>query len=485
MEDPLNVESGPSSPKKRKLLFGKGKPLNAQCREFVCNVRNYFILESTKGGPLISHNKVIQRTAEALSISPRTVLRVYKEKFDQTDKGTELDTPGKHRPKARSKIRNLNPFEEDSIRSHIYDFYCRKERPTVIKLLASLKEACLYDFGRTTLWHVLKEQLGFQYRKINGQKLLLERTDIAAARCRFLRSIRQNDIKEVVWVDETIINIERGRKERMAEKILTNANPNALGNGGSFVLVHAGTSQGFVKNCSLLFETKKQTSEDDELITVQQWYKWFEWQLLPSLKKPSIIVLDSKDIHCAVLDQTPSFGNNKTEIVAWLERHNVHPSSDLNKYELLELADNTKTETPKYFIDVLAKQRGHTILRLPPYHRHFNAIERIWLQIKAYVASNIETYTMNEIESLIRDAINMPARNKNWEDIVNHTKEIIDAAWKRESLLEEAIEEVIKAARPGFFATKETKVSEIEIKEELEEEEEEDDEDMVGEDDFN
>ncbi|GBP00310.1 hypothetical protein EVAR_102320_1 [Eumeta japonica] len=52
------------------------------------------------------------------------------------------------------------------------------------------------------------------------------------------------------------------------------------------------------------------------------------------------------------------------------------------KTELIALVRRHKPPTPTYALDEMAKEKGHQVLRLPPYHCQYNAIELIWAQIK-------------------------------------------------------------------------------------------------------
>ena len=69
------------SVKKKTRISGHGIPIRGQSREFVCSLRDYFEKEKEHGGPLISVNQVVDRTAAALSINKNTVVTICKEKL--------------------------------------------------------------------------------------------------------------------------------------------------------------------------------------------------------------------------------------------------------------------------------------------------------------------------------------------------------------------------------------------------------------------
>ncbi|GJQ69710.1 hypothetical protein Trydic_g22281 [Trypoxylus dichotomus] len=51
--------------------------------------------------------------------------------------------------------------------------------------------------------------------------------------------------------------------------------------------------------------------------------------------------------------------------------------------KLLTLANQHQTEK-KYQVHEILKVKGHTLLRIPPYHCQFDAIELVWVQAKGY-----------------------------------------------------------------------------------------------------
>ena len=63
------------------------------------------------------------------------------------------------------------------------------------------------------------------------------------------------------------------------------------------------------------------------------------------------------------------------------------------RVQLLELA-RANRPPPSYSIDQLIREHGHEVLRLPPYHPDFNAIELIWAQLKSLVRQRNLTFRL-------------------------------------------------------------------------------------------
>lgn len=227
--------------------------LKSQTRETVIKVRDYFQKEKDNGGPLVPIEHVVKRTAAAMQISVATVVRINREKFGTSGaQENVLSTPGKHRIKVCPKT-NMDSFQEDAIRRHIYAYYERKEYPTKKRLLVSLREAELFS-GRQTSLSLLLKRLGFRWKIFSGnRKLLLERRDIVAWRGRFLREIMDVVIEDVVWLDETWVNAGHSRTRIWTDESPKGTMNAPIGKGSRLILLHAGTAQGFIPDAKMLF----------------------------------------------------------------------------------------------------------------------------------------------------------------------------------------------------------------------------------------
>lgn len=420
---------------------GQGSALRSQSRELVVNVRNFFKREKDNGAILIPLQKVVDRSAAALGLNKSTIVSICKEKEKLLNEvgNTNLQTPGKKRRKQKT-VTALDGFQQDAIRRHVYDYIKRKEHPTIKKLLVSLRDANLFRGSSFSLKSVLVA-LGFEYKKLNRRRILLERNDIVAWRCRFLREVKDLDFDQIVWLDETWVNTGHTLTRGWTDDSTSGTLAAPIGKGSRLILLHAGTSAGFIPNCCLLFSSK-QTTDYHEEMNHDTFSKWFRESLLPNLSSPSVIVMDNAPYHSKILDKAPTQGNKKEEIQVWLRDHNIQFEDHLKKAELLELSEKHKPTVPKYVIDEMAKTKGHKIVRLPPYHCHFNPIELIWAQVKGHVARNNKAFNLTEVRRLTKEGIEK-VTGVEWKDVVKHTKTTILEAWVQEGLIETAVEELI------------------------------------------
>ncbi|XP_072155551.1 uncharacterized protein [Bemisia tabaci] len=112
---------------------GKRQVLHSQACKFVARVIKYFEKEKQNNGPLLGINQVLERTAQRLDLGYCTVRRIKKEsELVTSQKKSKFSTPGKTRKK---KGKEVDDFDAEAIRRHIYGYYRDKNVPTLDKLL--------------------------------------------------------------------------------------------------------------------------------------------------------------------------------------------------------------------------------------------------------------------------------------------------------------------------------------------------------------
>lgn len=431
-------------PARGRSSVGRGVPFRSQSRKMILSARDFFEEEARsiveRNAPLIPFERVRDRTAKALNVSKCTVSRVAVESINSP----VIMTPGKSRPR-QATVTNLDTFQQDAIRRHIYSFYARKEYPTVSKLLVTLKKSELFVGSYSSLLKVV-HYLGFEYQNINRRKLLLERSDVVSRRWQFIQKILKKELMNVVWLDETWVNAGHHVSKGWTDGTTEATPPGPTGRGGRLIVCHAGTADGFINNALLIFRSKK-TGDYHEEMDQHVFRKWFETQLLPNVNPNSTIVMDNAPYHTVRVDKAPTTASRKEHIISWLERHGVNAVSSLTKGALLALVDENKPPE-KYIIDELAKSHGHEVIRLPPYHCHFNPIELIWAQIKNYIAKENKSFTMKEIEKLTLEAINRVTARE-WRKCVQHVEKEIRETKEREGILDDQVDQLIIRLEEG------------------------------------
>lgn len=129
--------------------------------------------------------------------------------------------------------------------------------------------------------------------------------------------------------------------------------------------------------------------------------------------------MDNAPYHSRQQNKVPTKCNNKKDIKEFLEANNLYYEEHYTKNQLLEVM-NTKEYLKDYYVDSRAKEAGHTILRLPPYHCIFNPIELIWAQLKNTIRRTNQTPKFSESTvTHIKNAMEHITAD-NWRNAVKH-----------------------------------------------------------------
>jgi hypothetical protein len=96
--------------------------------------------------------------------------------------------------------------------------------------------------------------------------------------------------------------------------------------------------------------------------------EWFENQLMPALKNPSLVVLDNASYHNVKTEDTvcPNFSQKKVVLQNYLTQHNI-PFSATDTKKVLHVYEKIKQKkTPVvYKTDKIANLHGHEVIRTP------------------------------------------------------------------------------------------------------------------------
>ena len=91
------------------------------------------------------------------------------------------------------------------------------------------------------------------------------------------------------------------------------------GRGQRFVILHCGIENGFIENCSLVFQSKANDGRDYHSEMNSRILKtWIEEQLIPNLPEDSVVVIimDNASNHSTLIEgsKAPTSGSRKDEI---------------------------------------------------------------------------------------------------------------------------------------------------------------------------
>lgn len=275
----------------------------------------------------------------------------------------------------------------------------------------------------------------------------MERSNIANKRAVFLRKYQENKMsslpRTVVFMDETWIYAKGSEKKSWQDDSTKSVRKPDGFEGKRFIVVHAGSKDGFVEDCGLLFASKSKILDYHGEMNSEMFTKWVNESLIPHLEEPSLVVMDNAPYHSVQIDKQPSSAWRKNEIAQWLIKNGISFEDGITKHEMFHIAKNNKQEI-KYVIDELLREHGHDVLRLPPYHCQFNAIELIWARAKTYYDQHAgrDGSGDDKVLQLWEEALKQCSPDL-WTKCVQHTDKLIQEWYEREILLEEVTEIII------------------------------------------
>lgn len=351
------------------------------------------------------------------------------------------------------KTKDADEAVKQEVRNVIYNMCAAKEHITVDSLLQRIRDKEIIEIGRTSLYRLIKS-IGFQYSIDGNRRGLCEKPHIAHMRVKFLREYMEYKenlsyvYKQVVFLDETWI-FQRGQNKKIwhdsSVKSVKDASQSS--HGKRYMIIHAGTTKGFLNGAGKLFACSSKSHDYHDNMNHELFEDWFKHVLI-SLNEPSLIVLDNASYHSRIINKQPTSSWTKSDIIKWLEEHNVPDNGKHFKVELLETARAYKEEK-EYIIDQMALSYGHKVLRLPPYHCEFNAIELIWGIAKNYYDRHIgiNGYAEQNVLDMWEESLQQ-ITSEIWENSIRHTEEIIKKWWKREQMIED-VQPLIISANTG------------------------------------
>jgi len=438
----------------------------SQTKKVIFHVYNYFKdLANSNDEVLKKHFKQTQKiTADACGVSLMTVRRVCVEGSstnnnpDSPQPGPSFTSPRKTY-KRKKYATELDNFDNEIVRRIVHEFYERGEYPTSKKILNAAQQKFNYNGSLASMKRLLIK-LKFLYKKSNdGRKFLMERNDIVALRCKFLRTMctlcKNNDPRPVVYLDETWVNQNHSRSHIWQNEENTEGFKVPTGKGGRLIVCHAGSkSHGIIEGAKMIFQSKSSNIGDyHSQMNAEVFRSWFI-QMLQSLEEACVIVMDNAVYHSMLVDNFPKSNARKSDIQEWLTKKNINYSSLETVAELCERVKLLLPTQKKYELDELALKMGHEVVRLPPYHCQYNPIEMIWAQVKRQVATKNTTFKIADVEKLMHEAIDSVTK-EDWINCVRHTEKIQEEDYKKEIHREVILEPIILTILPGESSTDE------------------------------
>ncbi|XP_022195252.2 uncharacterized protein LOC120348698 [Nilaparvata lugens] len=439
MDDNSNPVKKKKKPKKRPVMIElpietsrhKGKHIKSLERDTVLNVLDYFI----KANPDKSVDFAMGKAGEATGISKRSVYRLRAEQKKGDAKTARTGC------KKRNLYRNSRTVKYDfytisAIRKFVHSLFKRNVPPTVKQVLVKVNaDPSLPNFKKSTMYRLLIDS-GFTFEKHSKKSLLVEKGDIILSRHAYLREIKgsRKYNNPIVYVGETYVFVGQNTQKDKGGPSTHNEATAVPGDklrpkdfadkGPRYVIVHAASKHGFLKNAKLMYMATNITDFHPNSATFE---KWFKEQLLPNLQPNSVIVFDN-GIYNSTSTHFPNASSSKEELKFWLMSKNVHLPEDSMKKEMLHEVEKVKHLYCTSLVDEMARYHGFRIVRLPPHHSELNPIEYAFNQVKEMITMQV-SQTKQEIKPRTIDQAFDAVTAQNWRHFFKYVEKTEQSMW--------------------------------------------------------
>lgn len=409
----------------------QGRPLTPEEKYCVVAVKQYF--DRNKDLFPIDASSV-QMTADAFGLGLATVMRIMTS-YNKDPESLRKPPQPKGRPSYA-----VDASQQQLVRSFIRQANLEGQYITLESIRDLLQQRQEKNvFHITTLAKTL-DRWGFEFGKGIRTQHLKEKDHVIAARHRYLRKIRKNrsgpdnTVRPVVYLDETYVNKNHSNDFTWYFGEDGPCIQKPTGNGERLIILNAITRDGWVPNVQTTFNSLRKTGDYHGQMNAEIFQKWWQEKLLPNIPNNSLIVLDNASYHNTLsIHSAPTLTCSKERIREWLESNKISCSSDSLKAELVEVLQKLAPE-PLYKIDDIAREKGHEVIRTPPYHPELQPIEICWGVVKNEVARNCK-FTMKDLGIQLEQAWKKVTA-ETCRKIIKQVRMIEDKFWEEDEKLE-------------------------------------------------
>ncbi len=408
----------------------QGIEFTPEMRQLIVNVKNFF--DQHKNTSQMLNERSSTLAATALGISESTV-KVIMAAFNKG--GTDGLLWSKSDNRGRPSF-SIESGLEANVRKIVRDANKNGHQVTVDSIGKQLIEILNCKIVPSTLWRTLI-RWGFEFGTGTRSAQLKESERVIIQRRRYLReklANRKSDgttIRPEIYMDESYINKNHSKDDTwyFSEDNAVLGKP--TGKGDRLIIVNAISQNSWVPNAKLVFKASKKTGDYHSSMNWNVFSAWFKDQLLPNIPENSLIILDNAPYHNVLTEEAfPKQNHSAQRLRAWLTHNDIPWRNDMLKSELYELCSRLAPR-PEFLLDRIAFEKGHTILRTPPYHPELQPIETCWAVVKNHVATRND-FTMEKVKHLLDEGF-QKVTSRTINGIMKKIREQEDTFWVEDS----------------------------------------------------
>ena len=361
---------------------------------------------------------------------------------NEKGEATSFKTPNKERKNRKTKA--LDDFDLALLRRTIINFHVTEK---TVPTLNNIHQKMCEDFGyqgcrRTLLKDIHK--LGFRWRKLKtNRKILMERPPIRLLRIEFLRKMRdfRQEGRPIIYMDESYIHSSHTHQKGWSDES-NDGLKKPVSKGLRLIIVNAGGENGFVPNAYTRWKSNCSTGDYHNDMNFENYEKWVTEKLIPNLPPRSVVVIDNAPYHNKQKEKCPTSASTKDNMKQWLMERNIPFSNDMLKPQLYGIIQNFKPRYKRYLIDELFNQKGHDVLRLPPYHPDLNPIELVWASMKEYVANKNTNFSFQTVAEYCDQFFEQFTIDQ-WKSRCEHAKKFEREFMEKEPMVDIVVDDLI------------------------------------------
>jgi transposase len=411
----------------------QGFEFSPEMRKLVVNVKCFF--DQYRKEPEKTAKSATALASAALGIGETTVKMIMATFNSGGDQGlSRSQTVNRGRPSFA-----VQPGLESIVRQFVRDANKKGEQVTVDLIAKHITATGKQDFqiAKSTLWRALV-RWGFEFGTGTRSAQLKESKRIVIQRRQYLRSKianRKSDgstIRPEIYLDESFINKNHSRDSTWYLDNDGSIVGKPTGKGERLIIVNAIGIDGWVPNAELVFKASAKTGDYHTNMNWNVFLKWFQNKLMKNIPDNSLIVLDNAAYHNVLAEEAfPKKSHSIQRFQDWLTRNEIPWHKDMLKEELYDLCLRLAPK-PEFQLDRIAAEKGHTILRTPPYHPELQPIETCWAVVKAHVATHND-FTMESVWRLLAEGFQKVTAHT-VAGIIKKVRKQEDSFWEEDSL---------------------------------------------------